>query len=319
MSKEMISIIIPCYNSEKSIRIVVEEILDHLSSRFDVRIILVDDYSKDLTWNVIVDICEQYKNVIGLHLAQNFGQQSARMAALPYIKGSYVVFMDDDGQHRPSAIISMIEELQKGYDIVYAYFKEKKEGRFKRFGSWVNYQMTEIVIKKPKDARTSSFFVVKSFVAEALKNYTSPFPYTFGYFMQITKNISSVEVDHQKRIAGTSGYSFKRLLHLWLDGFTGFSVLPLKISSWCGCFFAIAGFIYAIVIVIRKILHPEMAVGYASMIFFLLVIGGIILLMLGILGEYMGRVLITLNRVPQYVVRDIINSDPTVIGDVIDG
>lgn len=307
--KIKISIIIPCYNSENTIEHVIHDVVDNIKELYDYKIILVNDNSRDHVWNVIRKICENNSRIIGLSLAQNFGQQAARMAAMPYVEGDYVVFMDDDGQHPADGISKLIAKAEDGYDIVYALFKQKKESGFKKFGSWVNTKMTDYIMKKPKDVKQSSFFVVRRFVIEELKHYSSPFPYLFGYFMQITKNIANVELEHQERLSGSSGYTFKKLIYLWMNGFVSFSVVPLRISSALGMVCACVGFLWGIIVIIQKLLNPAVAAGYTSMIAVILFCSGILMLMLGMIGEYIGRIFITLNNIPQYVVREKLNTD----------
>ncbi len=304
-----LSIIIPCYNSENTIEQVVGDVESKLKDLYDYQFILVNDNSKDDVWKVINRICSENKRVIGLSLAQNYGQQAARMAACPYVSGDYIVFMDDDGQHPPDGIRKMIEKAEEGYDIVYALFKNKKESSFKKFGSWLNTKMTDFIMKKPKDVKQSSYFVVKKFVIEELRQYTSPFPYLFGFFMQITKNIANVELEHRDRISGSSGYTLRKLISLWMNGFLGFSVAPLRIASGLGFICAGIGFVSGCFAVLRKIINPAVATGYTSLIAVILFCSGIIMLMLGLIGEYLGRVFITLNRIPQYVVREAVNVD----------
>ncbi len=305
--KEKISVIIPCYNSENSIKSVVENILHTLQEKYECRIILVNDCSKDHVWDVITELCSLYKNVTGLSLSRNFGQQSARMAALEHVTGEYVVFMDDDGQHEASDILRMMDKLKTGYDIVYAYFRHKKESGFRVWGSKLNRRMTDWVMGTPKNVHTSSFFVTRRFVVDKLRDYPNPSPYIFGYFMHITRNIIDIEVEHHERIYGKSGYTLKKLIGLWMEGFTGFSVVPLRIASIVGVCMALAGFVWGIVCILHKLLIPAVAAGYTSLIAVILFCSGMIMIMLGLLGEYVGRIFMNLNHLPQYVVRDKLN------------
>lgn len=302
-----ISIIIPCYNSQKTISYVVQDIKTNLEGVYRYKIILVNDNSNDNVWKIIENLCINNPNIVGLSLAQNFGQQAARMAALQYVEGEYVVFMDDDGQHPAEGILKLIDKVKEGYDIVYALFCKKKESNFKKIGSWINTKMTDWIMKKPRDVKQSSFFVVRRFVIKELQNYTSPFPYLFGYFMRITKNIANVEIEHRERLSGKSGYNFKKLIKLWFDGFTGFSVVPLRIISLIGSLCAVVGFISGVIVVIQKIMNPAIVAGYTSLIAVILFCSGLILLMLGLTAEYIGRIFLTVNNLPQYVVRDSIN------------
>lgn len=304
-----ISVIIPCYNSEKSINVVVNHIREATQNTFDVRIILVNDYSKDHTWNVVENLCKNDKNIIGLSLSRNFGQQSARMAALPYVCGNYVVFMDDDGQHDPYNIVRLIQKLDEGYDIVYAYFKKKKESLFRIVGSNFTRKMVDFIMGKPSNVHQSSFFVVRRYVIEELKKYHSPTPVLLGYFMQITKNIAEIEVEHHQRIYGKSGYNLKKLVRLWMDLFTSFSVVPLRISSLFGTLFSFFGIILGIVFVIKKLVFHTAPTGYTSLVSIILFSSGLMMLMIGMLGEYIGRIFIALNDIPQYVIRNECNTE----------
>ena len=307
INKQKITFIIPCYRSEQSIKIVTDGIIAVISKQYDYKIILVNDNSPDNVFHVIRQMCALDENIIGIKLSRNFGQQAARMAAIPYIDGDYVVFMDDDGQHPSDGIPKLIDKLKEGYDIAYAKFDHKKESLFKQFGSYINTKMTNILIGKPKHIKQSSFFAMRAFVASELIYYRSPFPYLFGYFMQVTRNIANVDIEHQARINGKSGYNLRKLVALWFNGYTSFSVVPLRIASWIGAVTAMAGFGWGVYIVIRKILTPEVAVGYTSIMASILFIGGMIMLMLGMLGEYIGRMFITINNIPQYIVNEKIN------------
>lgn len=306
-----LSIIIPCYNSGQTIERVVCDAEDCIKGIYNYQFILVNDHSSDHVWDVIQNMCEKNPRVTGISLSRNFGQQAARMAALPYIEGEYVLFMDDDGQHPAEGISRMIQKAEEGYDIVFALFKQKKERAWKKLGSWVNTKMTDYLMQKPKEIKQSSFFIVKRFVAEELKHYHSPFPYIFGYLMQVTKRIANVELQHQERLSGSSGYNLKKLIWLWMNGFVSFSVIPLRISSALGTICACSGFLWGLVLIIQKICNPSVAAGYTSLIAVILFCSGILMLMLGLTGEYIGRIFITLNNVPQYVVSEVKNAkDP---------
>lgn len=304
---EKITIIIPCFNSEQTIRKVVSDIKEEIKS-YEVQIILVNDCSKDNVWSVISELCRADKSIAGLSLSRNFGQQSARMAALEYVQGDYVVFMDDDGQHKACDVVRLIDKLKDGYDIVYAYFKKKRESNFRIMGSAINRKMTDWLMHTPKDVHTSSFFAVRRYVVDKLRDYKNPTPYTFGYFLQITRNISDLEVEHHKRIVGSSGYTLRKLFRLWMDGLTGFSIIPLRISSIIGMLMALIGFVGGMFIIIKKIINPVVMAGYTSTISVNLFCSGMILLMLGMLGEYVGRIFMSLNNLPQFVIRDTLNT-----------
>lgn len=304
-----ITIIIPCYRSELTITIVVDSIKKEflLRPQFDYQIILVNDASPDQTFAVISDLCSKDKKLIGINLSKNFGQQAAKMAAIPYIDGDITVFMDDDGQHPSEYIFTLIDKIQEGNDLVFANFKNKKHSKLKRFGSEVNNIMATKLIGKPLNIALSSFYAVKTQIVRELINYKSPFPYDFGYLMKVTTRITNVDLPHNERLAGETGYSFMKMFMLWLNGFTSFSVVPLRIASFLGVIIGMSGFVFGLYVIFRKFVEPTVPIGYTSVMAVLLFLGGIIMLMLGLMGEYIGRIFMTINNLPQYVIRETIN------------
>lgn len=305
----LISVAIPCYKSEKTIGNVVNEIRQVISQNegYDYQIILVNDYPFDRTFSVIKQLCEEDSRIIGINLSKNYGQTSAKMAALPYVKGDVLVFMDDDGQHPAEGIIPLANKVMEGYDVVYAYFKEKKHSLFKRVTSKINAKIAEINGTRRKGIHASSFLALSRFAVDAYSEYKSPFPSLMGYLNTMAGKVTEIEMEHRKRMAGKSNYSFKKLLKLWLNGFTNFSVVPLRAIAFLGGFIAFAGFVYGLGIVITKIVNPLMAAGYASTMAVLLFLGGLILLALGFIGEYIGRIYMTVSNLQPYRIREIIN------------
>ncbi|NLW91102.1 MAG: glycosyltransferase family 2 protein [Syntrophomonadaceae bacterium] len=312
---KIVTFIIPCFNSEKNIPLVVAEIKREfvLRPECQYQLILVNDYSADDTIGAIRELCSEDQDIIGISLSRNFGQQAARMAALHYIKGEYVVFMDDDGEHPVVEIFNMIDKLETGYDVVYASFKDKHYSLIRKMGTALNQKMANMLIGKPSHIKTSSFFVMRRFVAEALKEYHSSFPYLLGYILKITNNIADIEMEHRSRISGESGYTFKKMVLLWLNGFTSFSVRPLRVSTFMGFIMALIGFLFGVFIVINKIMNPAIQAGYTSIIAVMIFIGGMVMLMLGMIGEYIGRIFITMNRIPQFVILETINAEGKII------
>lgn len=303
-----IDIIIPCYGSKNTIRPVVEGIFKTLDGLYNTRIILTNDCSPDRVWDEITDLCKDNQHIVGINLSRNFGQQAARMAAMEYVQGEYVVFMDDDGQHDSDFIPAMINKIDEGFDIVYADFEEKKQAKWKTFGSNFHQLTSEWLEEKPKGVHTSSFFIVKRYLVEELRKYPSPSPVIFGYLMKMTQNITSIPVPHKARINGRSGYTLRKLIKLWLNAVTSFSVVPLRVSSYLGFLSAGIGIVALIIIVIRKLIHPEIAAGYTSTIAVILLFAGILLLMMGLVGEYIGRMFMTVNHVPQYVIKEVVGN-----------
>ena len=233
------SFVIPCYRSEKTLTTVVEEIKSEMTAKRpgdDYEIVLVNDCSPDNVWKVIERLVEKEKNVIGINLAKNFGQHSALMAGYGKCSGEYVISLDDDGQAPLDSLNDLITKLEEGYDVVYAYYRGVKQNLFRRFGSYMAGLMGRFMLEPPKDFVGSTFYIARNFVIREMCNYKNSYPYLVGLVLRTTRRIGYVATNHRSRLEGTSGYSFARLLGLWLNGFTAFSVKPLRVSTFLGFF-----------------------------------------------------------------------------------
>ena len=303
-----VSFVIPCYRSEKTITGVVEEIRQAMAklTGYDFEVILVNDCSPDDTFGTIRQLCGKFDNIIGVNLAKNFGQHSAIMAGLHYATGDICVFLDDDGQTPADEVGKLLETIEKGADVAMASYDHKMHSHFRNWGSRVNECMMHVMLHKPKELFVSSYFAVKRFVADSMLQYSNSYPYLPGLLLRATKNIVNVPVHHREREVGTSGYTLKKLLGLWFNGFTAFSVVPLRIATAAGVVSAFVGFIYGIYTIIRKLVDPNILLGFSSLMAAILFIGGMLMIMLGLIGEYIGRIYISLNNSPQYVVRESI-------------
>lgn len=308
----MISYVIPCYNSHETLpRVVsgIEEAMRQMNKEGEEKyeIILINDCSPDNTGEVIEGLCKEKPYVTGVELVRNFGQHAALMAGFHYVKGDIVVCMDDDGQTPADEAWKLIEQVKAGHDVVYARYREKHHSLFRNMGSRLNDVMADVMLNKPKDLYVSSYFAIKRFLVDEITKYANPYPYVIGLVLRSTKDIVNVDITHHDRLAGSSGYSLGKLVGLWMNGFTAFSIKPLRMATCCGAVMAIGGFIYGLITIIRKLLGLNYILGYSGMITMLTVIGGILLLMLGIIGEYIGRIYISLNSSPQYIVRKVMN------------
>lgn len=301
-----VSFIIPCYRSEKTLGGVISEIKATMEkiAGYEYEIILINDSSPDNTWKTIESISAKHNNIIGINLAKNFGQHAALMAGMRESTGDYVVCLDDDGQTPANEVDKLLKALEEGADAVYAKYGNKKHSLFRNFGSRVNDLMTRIMLGKPKELFVSSYFGVKRFVVEDMVRYQNSYPYVIGLVLRATKNIVNVEVAHREREEGRSGYTLKKLLGLWFNGFTAFSVTPLRIATIIGIFCAFVGFAYGIYVFVRRLLDPNMVMGFSSIMCAILFVGGMLMIMLGLVGEYIGRIYICLNNSPQYVIRE---------------
>ena len=246
-------------------------------------------------------------SVIDIRMARNFGQHAALMAGYRAATGDVIVSMDDDGEIPTNQIFALIDKINEGYDVVYASYDNHVRGLFRSFGTHVNDFMTDVLLDKPRGLKINSFFAAKKFIIDDVINYTAPYPYIGGLVLRTTKKICNVQMLQRTRLAGTSGYTLKKLFSLWLNGFTAFSVKPLRIASLVGICCTGIGFLYGIYVIISKLYNPMIPAGYSSLMAVLLFMGGMIMLMLGMIGEYVGRIYISINNSPQYVIRQTIN------------
>lgn len=306
----LISICIPCYRSAQTLPFVLGEIREAFAAHeeHDYQVILVNDGSSDDTYAVISRLCRDDPRVTGIDLSRNYGQQAAQMAALPYASGDAVVFMDDDGQHPAAGIFPLVEKLAEGYDIVYARFPQKRHSWFKRITSRLYQKVSEWIGNKPRGISVSSFAAWSRTAADAALRYHSPFPAPGLYLNHVTTRIANVDIEHRCRIAGESGYSLRKLIALTVTALTNFSILPLRLSSYIGIGCAGLGFLAGILTIIRKLVNPAIFAGYSSILAAILFIGGVIMLILGVLGEYIGRIYMTVSDMPQYQIRQTENA-----------
>lgn len=303
-----VSFVIPCYRSALTIGNVVKEIQDTMQSlaQYTYEIILVNDCSPDETFDVITELCKENENICGVDLAKNFGQHGALMAGFYQVKGDILVCLDDDGQTPADEVGKLLAEIENGQDVVYASYDHKKHSLFRNFGSWMNEKMAQFLLGKPKELFVSSYFAARRFIVDEMLRYENAYPYVIGLVLRTTKRISNVPVQHREREIGTSGYTLGKLLGLWFNGFTAFSTKPLRIATISGSVFAVLGFAYGIYTIVKKFVNPAVPMGFSSIMAAILFIGGMLMIMLGLIGEYIGRMYICMNSAPQFVVRDLI-------------
>ncbi len=310
--RKLVSIVIPCYRSAEMIGGVVADInreMEKLQGKYRWEIILVNDCSPDNTFDVIRELCREYTNICGINLARNFGQHAALMAGFHQVKGDILVCMDDDGQTPAFAIKDLLQGLEEGSDVVYAKYEHKHHNAFRNFGSRVNDLMLKFMLGKPADLYVSSFFAARRFIVDEMLRYQNAYPYVIGLVLRATRNIKNVTVEHQDRKAGESGYTLSKLLGLWFNGFTAFSEKPLRVATMIGTGCAFLGFLYGLYTIIKKLVNPMVPIGFSSLMSALMFIGGMLMLMVGLVGEYIGRMYICMNNAPQYVVREIVGEE----------
>ncbi len=308
MTERLVSFVIPCYRSSETIEGVIDEIENSmpLLTQYRYEVILVNDGSPDggATWKKIQEVAANHEQVRGFNLARNFGQHSALMAGLAESRGEIVVCLDDDGQTPAEEAGKLLYAIETGADVAYARYQHKQHSGFRNFGTAMNEWMAHVMLGKPKDLYVSSYFAARRFVVDEMLKYQGSYPYVIGLVLRATSNIVNVDVHHRAREIGNSGYTLGKLLGLWINGFTAFSVKPLRIATGLGAGFAFLGFAYGIYTVIKKFVIPDIPLGFSALMSALMFIGGMLMLMVGLAGEYIGRSYIFLNHDPQFVIRE---------------
>jgi len=302
-----ISFVIPCYKSETTIEGVVDDIRSVIrgySDELDYEVVLVNDNSPDNVWSVISRLSKEDSRIKGYRLSKNFGQYAALMAGYNKASGDIIISLDDDGQTPAAGATALIDKIKEGYDVVFGKYLKRRDSGFRKFGTYVNKKMSESLIGKPKHVDVTSYYAMKRFVVDSMVEYDNPYPYIAGLIFRATTNCANVDIEHEYRTDGKSGYTFKKLISLWLNGFTSFSVKPLRIATVLGLICSAVGFAVIIYTVIDRILNPDMPAGYSALASMILFIGGITMIMLGVIGEYIGRMYISLNKAPQYIISD---------------
>jgi undecaprenyl-phosphate 4-deoxy-4-formamido-L-arabinose transferase len=305
-----LSIVIPVYGGEKTIGRLVHALVDNLAGSCRLEIVLVNDGSPDNSAQVCRDLAGRFRFVKFLNLSRNFSEHNAVMAGLNHATGEYVVIMDDDFQNPPGEVAKLVDEIQRGYDVVFSCYAAKRHHFLRNLGSRINDWFAVILLDKPRDLYLSSFKVLSRFVVDELIKYDGPYPYIDGLVLRFTRNYSRVLVAHDPRREGRSGYTLRKLVSLYLNMFTNFSILPLRLASCAGLASSVLGLALAAYFVIERISNPELPAGWASMIVSLFIIAGIQLFSLGMIGEYLGRLFLKDNGRPQFVIREKFNCEP---------
>lgn len=300
-----ISVVIPVYKSEKCIPELTKQISDALKD-FDWELILVNDCSPDNSWTEIKKVAAENNNITGINLRKNGGQDLAILAGLNHAKGKWIVIMDDDLQHSPYDIPKLYAQAQKGFDVVYADFKQKKQKLWKNLGSWLNGKVSEITLGKPKGIYLSPFKIISGSVVKEMCKLNNLFPYIDGLIFQVTKNITQINIEHHKREYGKSNFTLVKSMQVFFRMMFGFSTFPLNFATYIGFFSSTMGFVLAIYFLVKFLLGLEPLTGWTSLIMVILILGGLILLALGIIGKYIGQMYLTINNSPKYIVKETV-------------
>jgi undecaprenyl-phosphate 4-deoxy-4-formamido-L-arabinose transferase len=309
-----LSVVIPVYRSEECLNELIRAIRVALAPYdWGYEVILVNDFSPDRSWQVIESLCHRYPFVVGVDLRRNFGQDNAILTGLRLSRGRYVAVMDDDLQHDPKYLPALMQKTEEGADVVYADFGRKQQKLWKNMGSWINGKIADRVLWKPKDVYLSPYKVIVRDVADLICNYAGPKPYIDGLLFQATWRMASIPVEHFPRYAGRSTYSVWKALEVSARLIFSFSVKPVRLVTWCGLVMALLALLAAGGITLYRLLLPEAfpaeAVGWSSLMVVFLLVSGIQMTFLGILGEYVGRAYLLVNRHPQTSIRTVIGEN----------
>ena len=309
MNRPLLSIVVPLYRSADSIERLIAE-LSSLQVEGGCELVLVNDGSLDNT----AELAEKFMRASGrsitlVKLSRNFGEHNAVMAGLHHANGDYIVTMDDDLQNPPSEVLKLLHHARSGgYEVVYSYYAEKQHDTWRNLGSWLTNRVADLLLDKPRGLYLCSFRIITRFVAREVCRYDGPFAYVDGLILQVTQNIGSIEVEHAPRASGESGYTIGKLLHLWMSMFVNFSVIPLRLATFVGFGMAGIGFVYLLAVIVEGLRGSPMA-GWSSIMAALLVFCGTQLVLLGIAGEYIGRIFLTANKRPQFVIKDVVRNE----------
>lgn len=305
------SVIIPCYNSTPILRTLILETKEvfHNMGVKEYEFVLVNDCSPNLnTVPFLKELANEFCEIKLIDLAKNTGQANAQVAAMNYVTGDVIVNMDDDMQTHPKNIPILLNKLDEGYDLVLGKYISKKHSLFRNFLTKADDVFEAIFIKKPKNISFTSFWVARRYIVDEIIKYKNPFAFMEGLFIRTAGRIANAEIEHFDRVEGTSGYNLWKLIRLW-SNFTGFTIIPLRIAGGMGAVMSVIAFVWALVLAIKKISGVSIMVGYASIMCMVLLFFGITLLCMGIMGEYIGRIFMSVNNTPQYVVKEVYTNE----------
>ncbi|MFZ4856380.1 MAG: glycosyltransferase family 2 protein [Desulfuromonadaceae bacterium] len=307
-----LSIVIPVYNAEKTIADLCRALITLLADSYRLEIILINDCSRDGTDALCKGLAAEYPlMIVYARLSRNFGEHNAVMAGLNQARGEYVVIMDDDFQNPPEEVPRLVAEIQKGFDVVYSRYPVKKDSLFRNLGSYLNGSMARIVLNKPANLYLSSFKAMNRFLVDQVITCKMPKPYLDAIILRITRDIGTIDVRHDERRAGRSGYSFKKLAALWGDMIVSYSLIPLRIVAILGLILTLLGTYSAADMLIHNVIptlqEPSDLEELTSVTMFF---RGFQLFAIGIVGEYVGRIYLKLNQEPQYIIREKLSGLP---------
>ena len=310
MGMKTLSIIIPVYNAEKTIESLCNTLINLYMEKFGLEIVLVNDDSKDSTDLICRRLHDAYSEIITyIRLARNFSEHNAVMAGLNNATGSICVIMDDDFQNPPEEVERLVVEIEKGYDVVYCEYSRKNDSMFRNLGSFFNDRMANLVLHKPAGIYLSSFKAMNRFLVNEVVKYTGPDPYIDAIILRSTSSIGRVKVRHDKREHGKSGYTFRKLVSLWGNMVVSYSLIPLRLLGLLGLVMTLIGIYVGGTALLDQLLPSRQdPTEYEALKSVITFFRGFQLLAISVVGEYVGRIYLSLNADPQFVIREKFSS-----------
>ena len=303
LSENLISFIIPTYKGSKNLSKLSKELIS-IFKNYKIEIVIVNDCSPDETHEISKNLLKEHPDKITyIKLSKNFGEHNAVMAGLRHAEGNLAIIMDDDFQNAPSEALKLAEySLQNDYDVVFTKYGKKKDSFIRNIMSKIANVTAELNLKKPKEIYFSSFKSIKRNLVNEIIKYEGPFPYIDGLILSVTQNIGSLNVLHAERKEGKSSYSLYKLARHYGNLATNFSTIPIHLFSIMGLIIIIISFFFIISVIIEKIVNPNIPQGYSQLITIILFFSGVQILFLGVIGEYVGKILKNVNKENQYII-----------------
>jgi glycosyltransferase involved in cell wall biosynthesis len=310
---EKVCVLIPVYNSEKTIYNLCNSLMRVFSDKTNFKIVLVNDGSRDSSGQICKQLFNEYPGLVTyVELSRNFGEHNALMAGLHYVTGDYCIMMDDDLQNPPQEARRLIDEILKGYDIVYTYSKQRHDPLLRRLGSYFNDRIAILVMKKPPGLYLSSFKIINRFLINEIIKFDGQNPYIDGIILRSTDRVGSVHVEHLTRRHGQSGYTLSKLVSLWGSMALNFSLIPLRMIGALGTILTIGSVLFAIQ---RRFFDTpsDPLSDFEILMTALLLLVGLLFFSIALLAEYIGRMYLFMNKQPQYIVRELSTTDRSII------
>jgi glycosyltransferase involved in cell wall biosynthesis len=310
---EKVCVLIPVYNSERTIYKLCNDLMQVFADKMNFKIVLVNDGSRDSSGSICRQLHDEYPGLVTyLELSRNFGEHNALMAGLHYVTGDYCIMMDDDLQNPPLEARKLIDEIRKGYDVVYTYSKQRHDPLLRKMGSFFNDKVATLVMKKPSGLYLSSFKIINRFLINEIIKYDGQSPYIDGIIMRSTDRIGSVLVEQQLRRFGQSGYTLSKLVSLWGSMALNFSLIPLRLIGGLGAILTVSSVTFAIH---RRFFDApfDPLTDLEVLMTVLLLLGGLLFFSIALLAEYIGRMYLFMNKQPQYIVRELSTTDRAII------